>query len=868
MPVPESFGHQGAFKVVSELGRGGFATVYKAYQASLDRYVAIKVLRAEVVQDDVGIQRFQREARAAARLGGHPNIVTIYDYGEQDGMAYLALEFIDGSTLQERLAQPISAAEIDRIISGVASALDYAHQHQLVHRDVKPSNVLIGKDGRVVLSDFGIAKLLDAATSLTGAAIGTPEYMAPEQITGAQVDARSDIYSLGVMVYRVFAGKPPFQGPLMSVLHRHVHEPPPQMSAGGRRIPPGVDEVVLKALAKDPARRYPTAGALGEALSEVLRAAVLAERARAALGAGDLDRADRLAAQVLADNPEDQEGRYVRHEVVRRRQLAVANAAVARLLDAGDWRAALAEIDRLRLREYGDPAGLELVRRADEAAHIEAARIEAERRAEAQRQRHEREARERAEREARERAELDRLAREARERDERERQERQASERAERERQQQLAQARAEQERREREARTQAERERLARERAEREARDREARRRKETIALEPPRPKIPAPVIWLSAAALVVLLGGGAVAGVTGMFDPSPATPTVQPTVAPTPTSRDIARGAVTPPSTAAPKPTAAPAAATLPPTAAPKPAEAPTTAPVAKPTEPAPQPKPTVAPQPKPTTSTGSGQAEPPAVAALPQRVTGRDGAELALVAAGGFFMGSDTDQSATPLHKLDLPDFYVDVLEVTNALFLSFVQQASFRPQGDWRRYFDSDQIDKQLYEADRRQHPVVNVTVGDATAYCAWAGKRLPFEVEWEKAARGSDGRRWPWGNEPHPELANVETRDESGREPDTMKVGSFPRGASPTGALDMAGNVWEWTASPLLPYPLEPSTMFASPPNATASRVTRGASWLSLPERMEVTSRLAEPPNKVSKDLGFRCAMSADQVSRR
>jgi eukaryotic-like serine/threonine-protein kinase len=255
MPVPESFGHQGAYKVVSELGRGGFATVYKAYQASLDRHVAIKVLRPEVVQDETGLERFQREARAAARLGGHPNIVTIYDYDQQSGMAYLALEFIDGSTLQERLAQPLSATEIDRIITGVASALDYAHEHQLVHRDVKPSNVLVGKDGRVVLSDFGIAKLLDAATALTGAAIGTPEYMAPEQITGAQVDARSDIYSLGVMVYRVFAGKPPFQGNLMSVLHRHVHETPPPMADSGRRIPSGVEEVVQRALAKDPAQR-------------------------------------------------------------------------------------------------------------------------------------------------------------------------------------------------------------------------------------------------------------------------------------------------------------------------------------------------------------------------------------------------------------------------------------------------------------------------------------------------------------------------------------------------------------------------------------------------------------------------------------
>src|SRR5439155_21778900 len=141
------------------------------------------LLRPDVIRGPQDIQRFQREARMAARLGGHPNIVTIYDYGEQDGQVYLVLEYIEGVTLEERLRQPVAAAEIQRIFSAVASALDHAHSQSLIHRDVKPSNVLLHKDGRIVLSDFGIVKTLDAVTnvSLTGAVLGTPEYMSPEQ---------------------------------------------------------------------------------------------------------------------------------------------------------------------------------------------------------------------------------------------------------------------------------------------------------------------------------------------------------------------------------------------------------------------------------------------------------------------------------------------------------------------------------------------------------------------------------------------------------------------------------------------------------------------------------------------------------------
>jgi serine/threonine-protein kinase len=271
MQMPTSFGPNAAYRVVEEVGKGGFATVYKAYHDALDRHVAIKVLRPEILGDEQGRERFIREARIAARLGGHPNIVTIHDYGEQDGLAYLILEYVEGTTLQKRLAQTISLAEIERIVDGVSSALDFAHARQLVHRDVKEANVLIGDDGRVLLSDFGIAKLLDSMTPVTATMVGTPEYMSPEQILGSPVDGRSDIYALGSMVYRMFAGRPPFTGPPLSILHQHVHETPPPLTSSTRPIPPGLEEVVQKAMAKKPADRYLSATRLLDDLRRLTR---------------------------------------------------------------------------------------------------------------------------------------------------------------------------------------------------------------------------------------------------------------------------------------------------------------------------------------------------------------------------------------------------------------------------------------------------------------------------------------------------------------------------------------------------------------------------------------------------------------------
>ena len=373
MEIPETFGRDDAYRIVSELGRGGFASVYKAYQASLDRFVALKLLRTDVLQDGTAAERFQREARAAARLSSHPNIVTIFDFGEQAGRAYLVLEYIEGTTLERRLAQPMSASDVEPIVTSVASALDYAHARQLVHRDVKPSNVLLGDDGRVLLSDFGIAKLLDTTSGTAGSIIGTAEYMAPEQIVGGPIDARSDVYAFGAMVYRMLSGQPPFKGTLTSVMYRHVHEaPPPLVGSDGQDLPPAVDAVVRKALSKDPAERYASAGAFAADVVKALRPATLLERAQAALDQNELDQAEVLATALIDDAATDRSGRYVHGDVVRLLHII----QIARLVELGNWRGALGEVDHLRLRESDDPRVQALVGRAEQLRDAEMAHLE------------------------------------------------------------------------------------------------------------------------------------------------------------------------------------------------------------------------------------------------------------------------------------------------------------------------------------------------------------------------------------------------------------------------------------------------------------------------------------------------------------
>ncbi len=250
----------GPYRIIEQLGQGGMATVFKAYHASLDRYVALKVLHPAFREDQTFTSRFQREARVVARLE-HPNIVPIYDYSEYESRPFLVMKYIEGDTLKARLNQgPLTSEEIERVVNSVGAALAYAHKQGILHRDVKPSNVMIAKDGTMYLADFGLARIADAgeSTMSSDSIMGTPQYISPEQAMGVKdLDAGTDIYSFGVMLYEMVVGQVPFSADTpFSIIHDHIYTPLPLPTKVNPNVPEPVQRVLLKALAKNRLDRY------------------------------------------------------------------------------------------------------------------------------------------------------------------------------------------------------------------------------------------------------------------------------------------------------------------------------------------------------------------------------------------------------------------------------------------------------------------------------------------------------------------------------------------------------------------------------------------------------------------------------------
>jgi eukaryotic-like serine/threonine-protein kinase len=269
----------GQFRIVERIGSGGMATVFKAYQPTLDRFVAIKVLPSYHAQDPVFVKRFIQEARSVAKLA-HPNIVQIHDFGEQDNITYIVMEYVDGGTLKDRLKQALPPAEAVDFVLQAAEGLDCAHRNGIVHRDVKPANMLLRKDGHLLLSDFGIAKLLETTMNLTrvGTGIGTPQYMSPEQGTGQPVDRRSDIYSLGIVLFHCLTGQVPYNADSpLTITIKHLNEPlPVEKMTIEHHVPEPIVQVVLKMTEKQAQNRYQSADILVDALTAALVASKLA----------------------------------------------------------------------------------------------------------------------------------------------------------------------------------------------------------------------------------------------------------------------------------------------------------------------------------------------------------------------------------------------------------------------------------------------------------------------------------------------------------------------------------------------------------------------------------------------------------------
>jgi eukaryotic-like serine/threonine-protein kinase len=268
MVIPRSVGK---YEIVDAIGAGGMGTVYRAFDPTLERMVALKIVHLDRVQEAAPEQlraRFRNEARAVARLN-HPAIVTIFDYDDQDPAgAYIAMEYVQGCALDEyvKLRPELHLEDAVSAMQQVLGGLAYAHGKDVVHRDVKPSNLLVTRDGLVKITDFGIARIGPRSTTQTGLLVGTPQYMAPEQYMGGPIDHRCDVYAAGAVLYELLTGTPPFKGTSAEIMYKVCHEVPKPMSSVEASIPKGFDPIVAKALEKRPANRYASAAEFQQAL--------------------------------------------------------------------------------------------------------------------------------------------------------------------------------------------------------------------------------------------------------------------------------------------------------------------------------------------------------------------------------------------------------------------------------------------------------------------------------------------------------------------------------------------------------------------------------------------------------------------------
>lgn len=264
----------GKYEIKRTLGRGAMGVVYEGYDPIIARRVAIKTVRIpdpDDVEANEDLARFQREAQAAGRLT-HPNIVGVFDTGEADGVAYIVMEFVSGVTLKSFLdrGDRFTVPDVVRIMTELLSGLAYSHANGVIHRDIKPANVMMTDNGQIKLADFGVARIESSSMTQAGTMIGTPSYMSPEQFMGQTVDARTDLYSCGVLMYQLLTGEKPFEGSVTSVMHKVLNTEPPVPSALSIAVPTALDAVVAKAMAKRPDDRFASALALSEALKQAM----------------------------------------------------------------------------------------------------------------------------------------------------------------------------------------------------------------------------------------------------------------------------------------------------------------------------------------------------------------------------------------------------------------------------------------------------------------------------------------------------------------------------------------------------------------------------------------------------------------------
>lgn len=685
------------------------AEVYRALDPAFEREVAIKVLRGEYARDPVVRARFLQEARTVARLE-HPAIVPIYDAGQSGNYIYLVMRLMTGGSLQDRIEHgALPTDEIIGILERVGAALDAAHAQGVIHRDVKPENILFDQYGKAYLGDFGIIKVLETEERLTADTIlGTPAYMSPEQVTGRELDGRSDLYSLGVVVFEMITGQLPYTADTAAQMAlQHVQGAVPRLRKYNPGLPRAWEAIVARTLAKDPRQRYTSAQDLAAAFVSASM--------------------QRSLAAPLSGRP------------VTTRQRA-------------GWRSRLLPFGLIVIMLFFLTWGLRDI----------------------------------------------------------------ANNRA----------------------------------------------------------------VLTASAKGTPSLLRPTATVIMT-----SNSIHLASRDISTAPTMTEIGR-------------TGSPATPTL----------------SAVSTRPVPTNLETLAAQSTLTTPAQAQTAQPSVPATIPAAVvTVTPVPDMLLVPAGDFVMGSTVIEVDTafqlcqeirgttacerhnyedelPAHVIRLGEFWIDRTEVTNDQFATFVAALGYvttAEQEGWGWVLVQDKW-KKVNEAGWRQpqgpgssleglgdHPVVQVSWFDANVYCVWREARLPTEAEWEKAARGTNGLLYPWGNEFEADTSNFCDQGCPYIWPDTTAndhyaltapVGSYPTGASPYGALDMAGNAWEWLADwhDAGYYTQTSETGEATPvinpmgPASGVARVIRGGSWSNDPVDLRTMHRGSFDPTYRIDTLGFRC----------